>query len=384
MKDFLQWSVKLNPRLQTKKSGELFNKVFSLKELFNCPNYPATGSTKAQLPPLPYSPLLEILLNEGAIFAGKVHTHEIAFGLVGWNPIAGQALNPHDPERISGGSSSGSAISVASGECDFSLGTDTGGSIRTPAAFCGVLGFKPTTGRISTVGILQLSKTLDHVGIMARELPLITKVFNLLSNQSDNPNSTRKSHKRIGLWDVQDWVQPSIWQTLMKFADKFIEAGYEIERFSFGADTELYSNICRTEATAYHKEALSEENPKFGEITLDLLRIGQTVSNETYQEALAERLRLQQQVSELFERYDYLLAPTVPCVAPKLDTQSINVPEGEIPLRQSVLRLTSPWSLVGVPTLSIPLPLDGLFVGAQIIGPHGADEDLLEFAENLF
>jgi len=214
---------------------------------------------------------------------------------------------------------------------------------------------------------------------MARELPLITKVFNLLSNQSDNPNSTRKLHKRIGLWDVQDWVQPSSWQRLIKFADKFVEADYEIERFSFPADTNVYSNICRTEATAYHKEALSEENPKFGEITLDLLQIGQAVSNETYQEALAERIRLQQQVSGLFERYDYLLAPTVPCVAPKLDTQSINVPEGEIPLRQSVLRLTSPWSLVGVPTLSIPLPLDGLFVGAQLIGPNGADEDLLEF-----
>jgi len=378
---FNQWSKKANPPLQTKKSGELLDKVFSLKELFNVPEFPATGSTRAKLPKLANSPLCDALLNEGAVFSGKVHTHEVALGLLGWNPIAGQGLNPHDSARISGGSSSGSAISVADKECDFSLGTDTGGSIRTPAAFCGIFGFKPTTGRISTEGVVELSKTLDHVGIMAREISLVRTVFNLLKDKESAAGTTERTKKKIGFWNVKGWLEPSTLREMNSFADKIRDAGWQVEHFTFALGAEVYPNISLKEASDYHKEALGEPNPKFGEMTLNLLRLGQVVTEEAYQKALAARLQIQKQVAKLFEEFDYLIGPTVPCIAPKVGTQTLVLPEAEVPLRQAVLRLTSPWSVAGVPVLNIPLPLDGLFVGVQLIGPHGQDEALLDFAE---
>jgi aspartyl-tRNA(Asn)/glutamyl-tRNA(Gln) amidotransferase subunit A len=379
--EFNQWSYKLNPPLQTNKSGELLDKVFSLKELFNTANHSATASTRAKLPACPASPLVDRLLSEGAILAGHVHTHEIALGLFGWNPILGQGLNPHDPERISGGSSSGTAITVATRECDFSLGTDTGGSIRVPAAFCGVFGFKPTTQRISTQGVIPLSSTLDHVGIMAREISLISKVFKLLSYKKTD-SQQKPATRKIGLWDVEKWVEPQTWLALLRFADNFISNNYEIEKFTFLPGPEVYSHISLTEAARFHNEALSQENPKFGEMTLKLLRQGQANSEENYQAALKERLNLQNQASKLFQKYDFLIGPTVPCPAPKLETQNLILPEAEVPLRQALLRLTSPWSVVGVPVVAVPLPLDSLFVGAQVIGPAGQDEELLDFIKD--
>ncbi len=381
-RDLNQWCLKLDQPLQTKWSGELVGKTFTLKDLFFFSNYPTTASTKAKIEKLSDSPLVELLLDQGASFLGKVHTHEIALGLFGWNPIAGQALNPHDPTRITGGSSSGSAVTVANNECDFSLGTDTGGSIRTPSAFCGIYGFKPTLKRISTKGILPLSKTMDHVGIMARELAIIKKVFSILAHSHASPPHLRIAKGKIGLWDVEDWVEPSVWKATTDLAEKFSKSGHKIEKFLFNPPGEVYRTILVTEGASQHRAALLEQAPAFGESTLEMLRLGLSTPAVDYIQALESRIEIQSEVNRLFDSFDFLIGPTVPCVAPKLETKSIMLPEGELPLRQTLVRLTSPWSLVGVPALNIPIPLDGLFAGAQLIAQSGSDEELLEFAIN--
>lgn len=382
MDDFNQWSIKLTPAIQTKTNGRLAGKTFSIKELFNYHLYPATGSTNAMLPKLSNCPLIDQLLNEGAILTGKTHTHEIALGPTGWNPIAGQALNPYDKTRISGGSSSGSAITVATKECDFSLGTDTGGSIRIPAAFCGIYGFKPTSGRIITQGILPLSPTLDHVGILSNELNLLIEVFELLSTKNNEKQTSLKTQK-IGLWDVENWVEPVVWEKIQQFVKKLEAININIEKFIYPMDPQCYANIVLYEAAKVHEESLKKQTPAFSEVTYKLLQKGMEIDNTTYQNSLSQRLEYQKKLPLLFEKFDYLIAPTVPCVAPKLDISSLNLGEEVVPLRQALLRLTNPWSMLGLPSLNIPIQLDDLFIGAQLIGDANTDIELLEFAKKI-
>ncbi len=370
------WAFLPEQPLEGNPHGSLFGLTFSAKDLFKIANWPQKASTYAALPHIPPSRVVLDLLERGATCVGLTHLHEIALGIMGLNPIAGQAKNPHDPARISGGSSSGAAISVALHECDFALGTDTGGSIRIPAALCGVVGFKPTRELYSREGVLTLSQTCDHVGTLARNVATLERVHVALHPSKDAlPHSTTP---RFGFWDVSNWLFPAAWQ-----AFEAVTSSLNALPFSFPEVLESYANIVQYEAARFHRVALELENPGFSSATLELLRRGQGISDAAYQIALTQRQTLTKQLERLFEHFDILLAPTVPDIAPLIGQNSLELQGGPTPLRQAFLRLTTPFNLAGLPVVSVPLRTGSVWTGIQVIGKQGQDREVLRVAAAL-
>lgn len=375
MDDFHAWAYKPAEPMQKSSTGPLKGLTFSVKDLIGVSPWPMRASTSAQLPHVPDNPITQKLLLEGAILLGKTHLHEIALGIKGMNPVAGQALNPLAPNRIAGGSSSGAAITVATRECDFSLGTDTGGSIRIPAALCGVYGYKPTCGLYNTQGVLPLSHTCDHLGTFARTVPVLQRVHQ--SILGERPLQASWQGLRVGMWNVRQWVQPEVWDATENFGHRLQRAGAQVELFDFLVPASTYGTIVLAEAAFTHRAALDREETGFSEAILTLLRQGQEISAVQYLSAMRERHMCLQDLKGLFHNFDVLLSPTVPCPAPLVGEEMLDLPEGRVSIRQAFLRLTSPWSLLGIPVVSVPLPLRGLSIGVQVMLPQGEDAKLL-------
>jgi aspartyl-tRNA(Asn)/glutamyl-tRNA(Gln) amidotransferase subunit A len=356
--------------------------TFSAKDLFKVQGWPQKASTHATLPAIPPSRVVLDLLERGVSCVGLTHLHEIALGITGLNPITGPALNPHDPARISGGSSSGAALSVALHECDFALGTDTGGSIRIPAALCGVVGFKPSKDLYSSEGVLTLSQTCDHVGTLARDVETLQRVHAALHNPAspNNPASLNPSSAtpRFGFWDVPHWLSPLAWQ-----AFESVTSSHGALPFAFPEVLETYSKIVQYEAARFHNVALERENPGFSLPTLELLRRGQNISDLDYHAAQAQRQTFTAQLEQLFDRFDILLAPAVPDIAPLVGQNSLELHGVSTPLRQAFLRLTCPFNLAGLPVVCLPLPTGSMWTGLQVIGAKGRDAEVLVVAAAL-
>jgi aspartyl-tRNA(Asn)/glutamyl-tRNA(Gln) amidotransferase subunit A len=369
------WAFLPEYPLEGNPHGPLFGLTFSAKDLFKIADWPQKASTHAILPEIPPSRVVLDLLERGATCVGLTHLHEIALGITGLNPIAGQAKNPYDRARISGGSSSGAALSVALHECDFALGTDTGGSIRIPAALCGVVGFKPTRELYSREGVLTLSPTCDHVGTLARDVATLERVHMALHSDEAALHS---AIPRFGFWDVPNWLSPAAWQ-----AFEAVTSSLNALPFSFPEVLESYANIVQYEAARFHRVALERESPGFSLPTLELLRRGQGISDETYNAAMAQRQSVTLQLERLFEHFDILLAPTVPDIAPLIGQNSLELPSGVTPLRQAFLRLTTPFNLAGLPVVSVPLRTGSVWTGIQVIGKQGQDREVLRVAAAL-
>ncbi|GGJ56785.1 amidase [Deinococcus roseus] len=379
--DHHAWAFKPAEPLQKSSTGLLKGLTFSVKDLIGVSPWPLKASTHAPLPHVPDNPVTQKLLLAGALLVGKTHLHEIALGIMGMNPVAGQALNPLSPNRISGGSSSGAAITVATRECDFALGTDTGGSIRIPAALCGVYGFKPTHNLYSTQGVLPLSPTCDHLGTFARSINMIQQVHQAILGE--RPLHVSWKGVKVGLWSIKNWVTPEVWETTENFSHKLQRLGASVEVFDFQVPAGTYSTIVLAEAAFIHRAALEREEAGFGEGTLALLQQGKTIPAVQYLAAMKERDMVLQDLKGLFHRYDVLIAPTVPSIAPLLGEDTLDLPEGKIPMRQAFLRITNPWSLLGIPVVSVPLPLRGLSIGVQVMLPQGEDARLLGLCAEL-
>lgn len=379
--DHHAWAYKPSEPLQKSSIGLLKGLTFSVKDLIGVSPWPLKASTHAPLPHVPDNPVTQKLLLAGAVLLGKTHLHEIALGIMGMNPVAGQALNPLSPNRISGGSSSGAAITVATRECDFALGTDTGGSIRIPAALCGVYGYKPTHGLYNTQGVLPLSPTCDHLGTFGRSISMIQMVHQAITGV--RPLHLPWKGLKVGLWNIKHWVTPEVWETTENFSHKLQRLGASVEVFDFQVPASTYSTIVLSEAAFTHRAALEKDDSGFGDFTRTLLHQGKAISAVQYLSAMQERHMCLRDLKGLFHQYDVLIAPAVPCIAPLLGEDSLELPEGKVPLRQAFLRISSPWSMLGIPVVSVPLPLRGVSVGMQVMLPHGEDDRLLGLCAEL-
>lgn len=368
------WAYRPGQPLRGALGGPLSGLTFSAKDLYGVANWPLRAGSRAALPPVAESRLIKSCLSAGADLLGSTQPHEIALGITGSNAFGGTP-NPLDAARVAGGSSGGAAASVATGQVDFALGTDTGGSARIPASWCGVWGFKPTHGLYSLEGVLPLSVTCDHAGTLAREVSMLARVHTAVTGQTAGAADWRG--KRVGLWNVPAWCAPDVWAELEGFAGKLEARGATVERFDFPDVLDSYTPIVLSEAAGVHRAELSSAAPGFGAGTLALLRRGQALTEEEVENARKRRETLRQQLTALFGHFDLLLAPAVPDVAPLSGQDELDLPGGRVPLRQAALRLTTPWSLLGAPTLAVPLPLRGLSVGAQLIAPWNADAALL-------
>lgn len=377
------WAYLPGKPLEGRAGGPLSGLTFSAKDLFGVDGWPLRASTKASLPIVEASPLVTRLLGLGATLVGKTHLHEIALGITGANPFGGTP-NPLDPSRVTGGSSSGAAASVALGLCDFALGTDTGGSVRVPAAWCGVVGYKPSKGDPlwPTDGVLPLSPTCDHAGPLARDLDTVVRVQEALSG-AEVP-ALPWAGLRVGLWNPEGWLDAEAEAALLDAARRVEALGATLQAVTLPDMLDAYSDTVQSEAASVHAAALALPEPGFGPGTLTLLRRGAGLNPEERAAAEGRRTAYAALLAEQMNGLDLLLAPTVPSAAPPALVDSVELGEGAVPLRVAVLRLSAPFSMLGWPVLALPYAAaGGLSVGVQLVAHPGDDARLLGLGQTF-
>jgi 2-dehydropantoate 2-reductase len=325
------------------------------------------------------APVVARLREAGAELLCKANLLEYAAGSV--NPAYGMTFNPRDLTRTAGGSSSGSAALVAAGVCDHALGTDTGGSIRIPAAYCGIVGLKPTFGLVPVEGVFPLSTTLDHVGPITRTSAQAATLLAVLSGAPCELVSV--AGLRIGILrrHVDD---PAVEEGVRQRVDQAFEAlrgaGLElvdVDVTELDAADETIGTIVVKEAYDVHRELHEREGDGYGAGTRFVIAAGKDVTDEQYEFALAGRRRIADGFARVFEEVDLLVGPTVAYPAPHEDPP-VGTPQGDVEGR-----FTGPYNLAGLPAVSVPCGIaEGtLPAGLQIAGPPGADALVLSLGD---
>lgn len=322
-------------------------------------------------------------LGETAVI-GKAATHEFAWGISCENPHYGPCRNPWDPDRVAGGSSGGSAVAIATGQALLALGTDTAGSVRIPAAFCGVLGFKPTYGVVPVDGIFPLSHSLDHVGVLGRKASDLALVLDAWLKHTPAPAVSRTLVERadrrwrIGLLDSAGAPPPSapISSLLDSAVASFQELGAEVEtiRFDPPADpVEALGHVQAAEAFDAHasRGLFPAHADEYGTDVRERLERGAGLTLRDYHDGVRAQQEIRGALGRLFARVDFLLSLVAPCPPPR-----IGEAEG---LREQVLPYTVLQNLSGLPACAFPIGADedGLPVGAQLTGYWFSDLDVL-------
>ncbi|HEX7123246.1 MAG TPA: amidase [Gemmatimonadaceae bacterium] len=334
------------------------------------------------------APVIRRLRRAGAIVIGKTNLHEVALGVTTVNEHFGASRNPWNRATMAGGSSGGSAVAVAAGLGPLSVGTDTRGSIRIPAACCGITGLKPTYGLVPVDGVLPLSPTLDHVGPMARSAADCALMLGVMASGRDPLRYLRTARRpwakpRVGvseflLRDLDGEVQPVVDQALKQLQ----RLGAQLRDVSHPAIEEAeQASVCITgpEAFAYHERALRETPEGFGPLVRSRLAAGGERRAVEYLRALEARQRVIAALAEVFGEVDVLVGATLPVTAPPIETLTLRLGGREATVVEAFTRFNSPFNMAGVPALSVPCGLTsrGMPVGLQIVAPRGADASAL-------
>ena len=326
----------------------------------------------------------------GAIFIGKTNTHEFAYGPTGDRSHFGPTRNPHDLNRIPGGSSGGSGAAVAAGLCYAALGSDTAASVRVPAALCGVVGMKPTFGRVSKKGVFPLAWTLDHVGPLTRTVEDNALLLNALAGHDpkdpysvDRPveDFTRDLGRpiRSGVVGVPasfyfEHVEDEVGQRVREAIEVLRSLGAEVREVEIPNLQEALKAqryILATEAYAIHEERLKSEPERFGDEIRERLLDGESLKAHRYATAQqVTKRRTLEEFEHALREADVLLTPTVSIAATEIGQRKVNIGGYEEYVFSALTRLTGPTNLNGLPSLSVPCGLtrSGLPVGLQLIG----------------
>jgi Asp-tRNA(Asn)/Glu-tRNA(Gln) amidotransferase A subunit family amidase len=361
--------------------GPLHGVPVAVKDNIDIRGVVTTNSSTVAVPPpaVDDAPVVARLRAAGAELLCKTNLLEYAAGSV--NPAYGMTFNPLDESRTSGGSSSGSAALVAAGVCDFALGTDTGGSIRIPAAYCGIVGLKPTYGLVPVDGVFPLSNTCDHVGTLTRTVSQTAAMLGVLAGRRYNLRPVDRLRLGVLRRQLDDPdVVPAVRERVTEAIDSLGAAGLEVGDVDLPelelVDESLGAIILR-EAWEVHRELFERDAAGYGPGTRRLLELGSQVDDESYRAGLADRERVAEAFAALFERVDVLAGPTVAYAAPAEDPP-VGTPEGDLEGR-----FTGPYNLAGNPAVSLPCgAVEGdLPAGLQLAAARGADELLLSVAK---
>ena len=320
----------------------------------------------------------------GAILSGKTVCDQFAFGLTGENPAYGTPVNPRAPDRVPGGSSAGSASVTASRVVDFAIGTDTGGSVRVPAAYCGIFGFRPTHGRVSMDGCLPLAPTLDTVGWFARSGDMLRRVGKVLLDDA----TVDVTPKRLLIaTDAFEQADPDVVLTIQaRIRVVEVALGLHSEGATMAPDgLELWLDVFRHvqgyEIWRSHGEWITEQEPAFTPGIARRMEWCRTIGSDEHASAEDDRRRIEERFETLLGDDAVLLLPTTPTVAPRRDRDRDSEDEET---RTRTLSLTSGASLTGLPQVTIPAGIaEDAPVGLSLIAPRGADELLLELATRI-
>lgn len=336
------------------------------------------------------APVVTALAEAGGVMVGKAGLHELAYGITSDNPHFGTIRNPRNPEHSPGGSSGGSAVAVATGMAFLATGTDTGGSIRVPASFCGVTGLKPTYGLIDRRGVQPLGLSLDHVGPLARTVSdtrISLDAMDKSARRQPAPGSLREI--RVGLPEnfYFDVIDPEVKEAVHKAARRAEELGAQVSPVRV-PDIEALNavglTILLSEAAAVH-QAHRARREDFGTDVLALLDQGALVPAMDYVNAQQVRKRFRREFHKLFEQIDCLFTPTTPIVAPRIGQTEIALDGAKYNTRMLTTRFVRGFNVLGFPALAMPCGAtgEGLPIGLQLVARPFEENLLLALGEAL-
>lgn len=339
------------------------------------------------------------LAHAGAILLGKTNLHEFAYGVTNENPHFGPARNPWNRDRITGGSSGGSAAAMASGMCFGSVGTDTGGSVRIPSALCGIVGLKPTFGLVSVAGIVPLAPSLDHAGPLARNVADVCLMLEAIAGAYPK-GATRPDHRklrsqlpkrfRLG-WPEHyffDRVDPQVCASIEAAAKVLCSLGAQIEHVPMPrlASSLLpgTNDIALAEATHYHQSQgyFPARAADYGEDVRLRLEQGAQVRTVDYLRGLAMKAEAEKEFQSAFHRADAIVAPATAVSATRIGQKDVEIAGEKESVRSALVRMNRPVNFTGHPAISVPCGFtrEGVPVGMQLIGPRWSEARLLAIA----
>ncbi len=371
--------------------GALHGVPISIKDLLDIRGLPTTAASRVREGHLADhdAPTIAHLRQAGAVFVGKTNLHEFAFGTTNEDSAFGPARNPCDPARSPGGSSGGSAASVAAGMALASIGSDTGGSIRIPAAACGIVGLKPSFGEVSCDGVVPLSRTLDHVGPLAQTVSDASIVYHVLLGDvaAGTPapmpvGGLRLAVPRPYFCDVLDDEVRGLFEGALERLQAAGAHVGDIEIHHASAVASVYMHISFADASAYHAVTLETKPERYTEPVRLRLELARYVLAEDYVRALAGREVLRREVDAALAQHDALVLPALAIPAPPIGAATVPVGQSTEPVRNVMLRLTQLFNVTGHPSMSVPMGRTsaGLPCGLQLVGCRMQTDALLRVA----
>ncbi|WP_328659667.1 amidase [Streptomyces sp. NBC_00334] len=374
--------------------GPLHGIPMALKDLIDAEGMPTTASSRVRAGHVAErdSRVAERLGAAGAVLLGKTHTHEFAYGLT-----TPQTNNAWDHGRVAGGSSGGSAVAVAAGGATFAMGTDTGGSIRVPAALNGVVGLKPTYGLVPRAGVTSLSWSLDHVGPLARTVQDVALVLSATAGHDprDPVSVSGPVPDRFPGGDLRglkvgvprnhyfERVTPEVEESVRGAIERLAELGAELVDVEIPMARYLQAvqwGLMVPEATAYHERSLRAAPDLYAADVRILLEAGELTSAGDYLRAQRARTMMRDAWARMFDGIDVLAAPTVPMTATEAGQEAVEWPDGTTEaVSDSYVRLCAPANITGVPALTLPVGHDraGLPIGMQLMARSFHDATVL-------
>ena len=372
--------------LPGRTGGPLDGLTFAAKDIFDVAGHVTGGGNpdwKATHAPAERNAwVVQTLVDAGATMVGKTHTDELTRGILGENAHYGTPINPKAPDRVPGGSSSGSAAAVAGGLVDFALGSDTGGSVRIPASFCGLYGLRPTHGRIPLEGILMQAPSYDTIGWFARDAETFARVARALF-KSDIPDANPS--RIVIAEDAFEAADEAVAAVLLPVAEKIAEmaGSSSTERLAPNGLVEWTSqqNVLQSkEAWDSVKDWVDSVNPRFSFWVSERYNFATTLTDAQLDEAAIVRDKIRARMDEVFSGGGFVCMPTAPAPAPFRGQPTSAKKE----VLSRIVHLTCIAGTTGRPQLNLPLGgIGGLPVGISIMGDHGSDEQLIGFARKI-
>jgi AtzE family amidohydrolase len=384
-----------------KDAGPLAGVPFAVKNLFDVKGLATRAGSKINrelTPAARDATLIERLEAAGAVLIGALNMGEYAYDFTGENVHDGPSRNPHDPTRMSGGSSGGSGSAVGGGLVPLALGSDTNGSIRVPSSFCGIFGLKPTYGRLSRARSFPFVASFDHLGPFARSVADLALAYDAMQGpDADDAACTTRSAAPVapllpqGIGNLrvaiaggyfQNNVFPEAQEAVARVA-KALGATTTVELPEAARARAAAYIITTTEGASLHLDRLRKRPNDFDPAVRDRLIAGAMIPAPFVDKAQKFRRWYRARVLELFRSVDVILAPATPCVAPKLGQATFLLDGVELPVRANIGVHTQPISFIGLPVVAVPVPLEPMPIGVQIIAAPWREDVALRIAQAL-